>query len=73
MEVVIAAIVGILLGIGIGTLIMNHKLHKQSNGFLMFDRAEPKLAPYLCFESMDDLTEIQKKKFVTLVVGWSNK
>ena len=71
MEVVIAVIVGILIGMPIGIFIMNRKLHKKSNGFLMFDRDEPKLAPYLCFESLDDLTEIQKKKFVTLVVSWN--
>lgn len=71
MEVVVAAIIGMLVGISIGVLIMTRKLHKQSNGFLMFDRSDPSLAPYLCFESRDDLTEIQKKRFVTLVVSWS--
>jgi hypothetical protein len=71
MEVMVALVVGILLGITIGILIASRKLHKQSNGFLMFDSADKSLAPYLCFESLDDLTEIQNKKFVTLVVGWS--
>ena len=71
MELAIALAVGILLGITIGILLAARKLHKQSNGFLMFDRADPSLAPYLCFESHDDLSEIRKKRFVTLVVGWS--
>lgn len=71
MEVMVALAVGILLGITVGIVISSRKLHKQSNGFLMFDRSEPNLAPYLCFESRDDLTEIQKKHFVTLVVGWT--
>lgn len=71
MEVMIALAVGILLGITVGILIASRKLHKQSNGFLMFDRADKSLAPYLCFENRNDLAEIQKKKFVTLVVGWS--
>lgn len=70
MEFVIASIIGIFIGVPIGMWIMNHKLRKQSNGILMFDRSDPTLAPYLCIESKGDLAEIQTKKFVTMVVGF---
>lgn len=71
MEVVVAVIV-FLIGILLGYLIANHRLHKQTGGTLVFDRAEPKNAPYLCFESYDELDEIRTKKYATLAVEWTN-
>lgn len=72
MEVVIAAVIALLVGILLGFLIANRKLHKQCTGTLMFDRAEPKNAPYLCFASYEELDEIRKKRYATLNVGWTD-
>ena len=72
MEVAILAIVALLIGIVIGILIANRRLYKQTTGTLMFDRAEPQNAPYLCFESYEELNEIRKKRYATLNVSWAD-
>lgn len=72
MEVVITAVVALLAGLLIGFVVANRKLHKRTNGTLMFDRAEPRNAPYLLFESYDELDAIRKKEYATLHVRWTN-
>lgn len=71
MEVAIL-VVTLLIGVIVGYLIANRRLHKQTTGTLMFDRAEPRNAPYLCFESYEELDAIRKKKYATLNVGWTD-
>ena len=71
MEIVIL-VVALLIGIFIGYLVANRKLHERTNGTLMFDRAEPRNAPYLLFESYDELDAIRKKEYATLHVRWTN-
>lgn len=72
MEIVIVAVIALIVGFLIGYLLAKCKLHKQCTGTLMFDRAEPKNAPYLCFSSYEELDEIRKKQFATLNVDWTN-
>lgn len=72
MEVVVALSLGLLIGYLIGYLTANRRLHKQTAGTLMFDRSEPRNAPYLCFESYDELDKIRKKRYATLNVGWAD-
>ena len=72
MEVVVAVLIGLLIGYLVGYLTAIRRLHKQTTGTLMFDRAEPKNAPYLCFSSYEELDEIRKKKYVTLNVSWTD-
>lgn len=72
MEVAIVAVIALIVGFLIGWIVAKRKLHKQCTGALMFDRAEPKNAPYLCFSSYEELDEIRKKQFATLNVDWTN-
>ena len=72
MEVVVTLLIGLLIGYLIGYLTASNRLHKQTSGTLMFDRAEPRNAPYLCFESYDELDEIRTKRYATLNVGWTD-
>lgn len=72
MEVVVTLLLGLLFGYLIGYLTANRRLHKQTTGTLMFDRSEPRNAPYLCFESYEELDEIRKKRYATLNVSWAD-
>lgn len=68
MEVAIAVIISLTLGIIIGLITSMIRLHLHSSGTLMFDRTDDTTAPYLCFKSYDDLGKIRKKKYVTMAV-----
>lgn len=72
MEVMIVAVIALIIGFFIGWVVAKRKLHKQCTGSLIFDRAEPKNAPYLAFNSYEELDEIHKKQFATLKVDWTN-
>lgn len=75
MEVVILVIalaIGVLIGLFVGINISHRRLHTQTTGALVFDSTEPTNAPYLCFESYDELAEVRTKKYATLRVDWTN-
>lgn len=69
---VVLVVIALSIGVLIGYLIANRRLHKQTRGTLMFDRSEPQNAPYLCFSSYEELDEIRTKKYATLAVDWTN-
>ena len=73
MEVVIAVVIALTLGIIVGLIVSMIRLHIHSSGTLIFDRSDETTAPYICFESYDDLIAIRKKKYVTLTVGWTKE
>lgn len=73
MVIVIAAIIALTLGIIIGLIVSYIRLHWHSNGMIMFDRSDETASPYLCFESYEELAEIRKRKYVTMVVGWTKE
>lgn len=73
MEVVIAVVIALTLGIIIGLLTSMIRLHLHSTGTLMFDRYDESTAPYICFESYDDLIKMRTKKYVTMSVGWTKE
>lgn len=70
--IVAILLIGLLVGYLIGYLTASRRLHKQTTGTLMFDRAEPKNAPYLCFSSYEELDEIRMKRYATLNVSWTD-
>lgn len=71
MVTVVVAVITLTLGIIIGLIVNHIRLHWHSNGMIIFDRSDENAYPYLCFESYDELAEIRKRKYVTMVVGWS--
>lgn len=65
MEMVIACIIGILVGI-IGTVIF---LHYRSNGCLRIDRSIPEDGPRLFLELTESVETISKKKYITIAIN----
>lgn len=71
MELLVATIIALLLGVLIGLIVSMIRLHLHSSGTLMFDHTDPTAAPYLCFESYDELERVRNKKYVTMAVKWT--
>ena len=65
MELVIASIGGILVGI-IGTVLL---LHFRSNGCLRVDRSIPEDGPRLFLELSESVDVISKKKYITIAIN----
>lgn len=65
MEVVIALIVGLLVGI-IATALL---LHFRSNGCLRIDRSIPEDGPRLFLELTENIETISKKKYITIAIN----
>ena len=68
MDVTIALVAGILLGI-IGTTVL---LHLRSNGYLRIDRSIPEDDPRLFLELTESVETIAKKKYVTIAIKNEN-
>ncbi len=60
MEIIIAFIIGVLVGIAIR--------HRRPLGNLRLDRSDPDSGPYLFMELTTDLPDIVRRKYVTFRV-----
>lgn len=68
MDITIALVVGLLLGIiGATTL-----LRLKSNGYLRIDRSIPEDGPRLFLELTESVESITKKKYVTIAIKNEN-
>lgn len=68
MEITIAILLGLLLGI-IGTTAL---LHLRSNGYLRIDRSIPEDGPQLFLELTESVESISKRKYVTIAIKNEN-
>lgn len=65
-------ILSYVVGIIVGFIFANHKLHRKSSGSIRIDNSIPEDGPYLFLEMNSDPNALKDHKYVTLEVKFEN-